>query len=207
MPQAVAARARALGLTLPDGELDEAALLDLICAPGLLDARRDRPRQRPRRRHVGRQDDGAGAERPPVALHDRPGEGTRFAIELPLTLSIADALIATVGDRTFAVPQSAVREVLEVDPASLRQVEDREIAPFRGGVLPILRLSRLFGLVEHAASRASRLRGRHRARRGRHRGRSHRRTARDRRAQHGRRADHGSMASPARPISATAGSC
>src|SRR6185436_2857669 len=31
------------------------------------------------------------------------GEGTRFIIELPLTLSIADALIATVGDRTFAV--------------------------------------------------------------------------------------------------------
>ncbi|HVL66223.1 MAG TPA: chemotaxis protein CheW, partial [Vicinamibacterales bacterium] len=67
-------------------------------------------------------------------------------IELPLTLSIADALIATVGDRTFALPQPSVREVVEIDPAALRRVEHQEIAPFRGGVLPIVRLARVFGI-------------------------------------------------------------
>ena len=83
-----------------------------------------------------------------LSLSTTPGQGTRFTVELPLTLSIADALIATVGNRTFAVPQSAVREVVEIDPATMRLVEDREIAPFRGGALPILRLSRLFQLTE-----------------------------------------------------------
>ena len=42
--------------------------------------------------------------------HTEPGRGTRFTIELPLTLSITEAMIAVVGDRTFAVPQGSVRE-------------------------------------------------------------------------------------------------
>ena len=38
--------------------------------------------------------------------------------------------------------------MIEVDPASVRALEQHEIAPFRGGSLPILRLGRLFGLAE-----------------------------------------------------------
>jgi two-component system chemotaxis sensor kinase CheA len=132
---------------IAEGDADEAALLDVICAPGF--STRDEI-DRASGRGVGmsvvrttvRELNGR------LSLSTTPGGGTRFTIELPLTLSIADALIATVGDHTFAVPQSAVREVVEIDPATLRLVEDREIAPFRGSVLPILRLSRLFQLAE-----------------------------------------------------------
>jgi two-component system chemotaxis sensor kinase CheA len=70
-----------------------------------------------------------------------PGEGTRFAIDLPLTLAITDALIAAVGSHTFAVPQSAVREVIEVETSTLRRLETGEVALFRGQALPIIRLS------------------------------------------------------------------
>src|SRR6185437_30299 len=145
--EAVVARARASGAPIPDGDAGEAALLDVICAPGF--STRDEI-DRASGRGVGlsvvrttvRELNGR------LSVSTTPGRGTRFTIELPLTLSIAAALIATVGDRTFAVPQSAVREVVEIDPATLRLVEDREIAPFRGSVLPILRLSRLFQLTE-----------------------------------------------------------
>ena len=61
--EAVAARARALGFPLPDGPIDAATLLDVLVRAGLLHARRDRSRQRPRRRHGGRQDDRRRAER------------------------------------------------------------------------------------------------------------------------------------------------
>ena len=144
---AVAARARSLGYTVPDGELDAATMLDLICAPGF--STRDES-DRASGRGVGM----AVVKRTieelngTLSLQTTPGEGTRFVIELPLTLAITDALLATVGDRTFAVPQASVREVIEVDPASIRQVENNELAPLRGGVLPIRRLSRIFGLAE-----------------------------------------------------------
>ena len=45
----------------------------------------------------------------------KPGHGTTFRLTLPLTLAITDAIIAHVGDQIFAVPQTAVREVVEVD--------------------------------------------------------------------------------------------
>jgi two-component system chemotaxis sensor kinase CheA len=82
-----------------------------------------------------------------LSLDTTPGQGTRFTIELPLTLSITDALLATVGDRTFAVPQASLREIVEIDPAVLRRVGGHEVAPFRGGMLPIVRLADLFGLA------------------------------------------------------------
>jgi two-component system chemotaxis sensor kinase CheA len=144
---AVATRARTMGIAVPDGALDMATLLDVICAPGFSTrAESDRASGR----GVGM----AVVKNTIVELNGRftlqtaPGEGTRFVIELPLTLSITDALIAHVGDRTFAVPQGNVRVVVEIDPASVRVIERHELAPFRGGSLPILRLSRLFGIAE-----------------------------------------------------------
>ena len=144
-PAAVAVRARAMGLAVPDGPLDAATVLDLICAPGF--STRDET-DRASGRGVGMAVVKTTIEElnGTVTLQTAPGEGTRFVIELPLTLSITDALIAHVGDRTFAVPQANVREVIELDPATIRTIEQHEIAPFRGGTLPILRLTQLFGI-------------------------------------------------------------
>ena len=143
----VVRRARALGIAVPDGPIDSEVLLDLICAPGF--STRDET-DRGSGRGVGmavvkstvQQLNGS------ISLQTEAGVGTRFVIELPLTLSITDAMIATVGDRTFAVPQAAVREVIEIDPAELRSIENHELAPYRGGSLPVIRLSRLFGITE-----------------------------------------------------------
>jgi two-component system chemotaxis sensor kinase CheA len=144
---AVAARARAMGIDVPDGPLDAGAVLDLICAPGF--STRDET-DRASGRGVGMAVVKTTVEElnGSLTLQTAAGEGSRFVIELPLTLSITDALIAHVGDRTFAVPQANVREVIELDPATIRTIEQHEIAPVRGGTLPILRLSRLFGIAE-----------------------------------------------------------
>ena len=146
-PAAVAARARAMGLDIPEGPLDSRAVLELICSPGF--STRDQT-DRASGRGVGMAVVKTTVEElnGSLALQTAPGEGTRFVIELPLTLSITDALIAHVGDRTFAVPQANVREVIELDPAAIRTIEQHEIAPVRGGTLPILRLSRLFGIAQ-----------------------------------------------------------
>jgi two-component system chemotaxis sensor kinase CheA len=88
-----------------------------------------------------------------IALASTEGKGTRFTIRLPLTLLIADSLMVTVSNHRFAVPQTAVREVLAVDSASVKVFESNEVIPFRGGVLPLLRLARLFGLSTSTTER------------------------------------------------------
>jgi two-component system chemotaxis sensor kinase CheA len=81
-----------------------------------------------------------------IRMTSELGAGTRFSIDLPLTLAITDALIAKVGDQVFAVPQASVREVVEIDAAAVRAIEGGEVAPYRGAALPILHLSSLLGI-------------------------------------------------------------
>ena len=88
-----------------------------------------------------------------LSLATTAGQGTRFTIHLPLTLLIADSLMVTVSRQRFAVPQTAVREVLAIDASSVKVFENNEVVPFRGGVLPLVRLSRFFGLSEPSQDR------------------------------------------------------
>ena len=148
-PERIAARARKMGLIADNARLDSAALLDLICSPGF--STRDEV-DRASGRGVGmavvmNTVSGLGGE---FTLDSEIGRGTRFTIQLPITLAIAQALIVSAGGQKFAVPQSSVREVLEVEPASVRAFEKNEVIPYRGGVLPIVRLARLFELDERA---------------------------------------------------------
>ena len=73
-----------------------------------------------------------------VRMESRPGVGTTFFIELPLTLAITDAFIAAIGSEIFAVPLSEVREVIEVEEAGIRLLEGGEIAVFRGSAMPVI---------------------------------------------------------------------
>jgi two-component system chemotaxis sensor kinase CheA len=70
-----------------------------------------------------------------------------------VTLAITDALIVKVASETFAVPQAAVREVLEAPVDALVQLEQNEMIAHRGAALPVVRLSRLFGLPDSERSR------------------------------------------------------
>ena len=143
---AVRRRARTMGIAVPDGPIDDAQLVDLLCRPGF-------STREAADRAAGR---GVGMEvvqravrelGGTLAIDSAPGEGTRFLIALPLTLAIMDAIIAAVGGQQFAVPQSLVREVIEVDRATVRALENHEIVPYRDGVLPLVRLSTVFGLT------------------------------------------------------------
>jgi len=143
----IAARARAAGLIAGDVELDMAGLLDVICAPGF--STRDEADLASGRgvgmtvvRNTVQELGGT------LALWTEPGRGTRFTIELPLTLAIVDALIVSAGGQTFAMPQPAVREVIEVQPTAITVMENNELIAHRSGVLPVVRLARLFNLPE-----------------------------------------------------------
>jgi two-component system chemotaxis sensor kinase CheA len=148
---AVIARAVSAGLPVP-ASADAGALLALLCAPGL--STRDQS-DRASGRGVGMEvvKNTVEALGGVLRMESEAGTGTRFIVELPVTLAITDALIAKVGMDTFAVPQGSIREVVEVGLADIRALEQNEITPYRGGALPIIRLSRLFGLAETSRDR------------------------------------------------------
>jgi two-component system, chemotaxis family, sensor kinase CheA len=150
--EAVVARAKAAGLQVPQGTPEANHLLSLLCAPGF--STRDES-DRASGRGVGMAVVQSAVEElsGSLSLETTPGAGTRFILELPVTLAITDALIAKVGSETFAVPQGAVREVIEVAVSELLQVERNEMTPYRGAALPIVRLGRLFGLPDTTRDR------------------------------------------------------
>jgi two-component system, chemotaxis family, sensor kinase CheA len=147
----VVARAGAMQLPVP-AVVDDAALLDLICSPGF-STREESDRTSGRgfgmavvRRTV--QELGGT-----LRLSTEVGQGTRFTIQLPLTLAITDALLARVGPQMFAVPQAAVREVIEIDEAAVRRLEEGEVTPYRGLALPLVRLASRLDIASSAPSR------------------------------------------------------
>ena len=147
--EAVVNKARQAGLSVPSGPLDAAAVLGLLCSPGFSTKEET---DRASGRGVGMAVVKAMVEEltGTMTLDTDPGQGTRFILRLPVTLAITDALIGRVGAEAFAIPQGSVREVIEIAEADLRQLEENEIVPYRDGALPIIRLSRLFGIASTA---------------------------------------------------------
>jgi two-component system chemotaxis sensor kinase CheA len=143
----VEARATAMGLLDGAPGLNSPTLLELICAPGF-STREEADRASGRGVGMAVVKNTVLSLGGSVELETEVGLGTRFTIQLPLTLAIAEALIVSVGEQRFAVPQSAILEVIEVESSAVKAFERNEIIPHRDGVLPLLRLGRIFGLEE-----------------------------------------------------------
>jgi two-component system chemotaxis sensor kinase CheA len=81
-----------------------------------------------------------------VEMRSAPGRGTTVTLRLPLTLAIVRALLARVGDESYALPLTHVSETGELDPGAVRTVRGREVLMVREEVMPLLRLR---SLVDH----------------------------------------------------------
>ncbi|HBK54989.1 MAG TPA: chemotaxis protein CheA [Xanthomonadales bacterium] len=75
-----------------------------------------------------------------IQIRSRPGEGTAFIVQVPLTLAILPALLIGAGGRTFALPLARVREVLHFDPRQLRWVDGAPILYRHEKALPLFSL-------------------------------------------------------------------
>ncbi|MFA7299103.1 MAG: chemotaxis protein CheA [Sideroxydans sp.] len=80
-----------------------------------------------------------------IQINSEIGKGTTISISLPLTLAILPVLVLRLGDQSFAVPLSMVREILPVTQDALQQVSGKATMVVRGEVLPVLPLTQLIG--------------------------------------------------------------
>lgn len=76
-----------------------------------------------------------------IDIQSTEGAGTRFQIQLPLTLAIIDGFEVAVGDSHFVLPLDMVVECLEFSAST-----GNDIFNLRGQPLPYLRLAQQFGI-------------------------------------------------------------
>jgi two-component system chemotaxis sensor kinase CheA len=81
-----------------------------------------------------------------VEIRTAEGQGTTVTMRLPVTLAIVRALLARVGDETYAVPITHVRETVSLERVRPRTVRGAEVLPLREDVLPLMRFRRLLDL-------------------------------------------------------------
>ena len=92
-----------------------------------------------------------------VEVSSRLGAGTRVTLTLPLSMAIVKSLAFFVGEQRFAVPQTAVNEVIAYSLASSRKqlttLQDGSRALlFNRQVIPVVSMRRLFKLKEDFSS-------------------------------------------------------
>ncbi|WP_255989965.1 chemotaxis protein CheA [Chitinolyticbacter albus] len=76
------------------------------------------------------------------------GEGSRFAISLPLTLAILPVLVVKVCEQAFAVPLAMVREIIPIRGDQVQEVSGRATIVVRDEILPVKSLAALIGWEE-----------------------------------------------------------
>ncbi len=66
-----------------------------------------------------------------VSLVSSPGENTTYTIRLPMTLAVTRAILVRVDEETFAIPQSAVTQILRLDREQIEYIDGKRV--FRMG--------------------------------------------------------------------------
>ena len=90
-----------------------------------------------------------------VEVDSRLGEGTRMTLRVPLTLTIIPALTVSIGGQHFAIPRSAIDEIVRANGESvtLENLGGAGIATIRGRRVPEIALADVLGLDSELTER------------------------------------------------------
>src|SRR5690348_1679752 len=94
-----------------------------------------------------------------VEVDSRPGEGTRMTLRVPLTLTIIPALTVSIAGQHFAIPRSAIEEIVRANGESvtLERLGGAGVATIRGRRVPEVSLAEILGLESHVGDADRRL--------------------------------------------------
>lgn len=93
-----------------------------------------------------------------VEVESRRGVGTTLRLRVPLTLAIVPSLVVKSGGQSFALPQSALVELVDIPEREFKEVVQRigtsELYRLREHLLPMVWLDRLLGLDADAPEKS-----------------------------------------------------
>jgi len=77
-------------------------------------------------------------------FYERTKNGSRFVLQLPLTLAIIQALLVQLKKNIFAVPIVNVESTLNIDRNEIQVVQSEEVIVIRGEIIPVVWLKEVF---------------------------------------------------------------
>ena len=82
-----------------------------------------------------------------LGIETTPGQGSRFMLDVPLTLSIVPSLTVTAGTQTFALPRSYVREIIRGgEEVEAERIGGMRHVSIRDGLHPCVGLGDVLGI-------------------------------------------------------------
>jgi two-component system sensor histidine kinase and response regulator WspE len=95
------------------------------------------------------------AVRGTVRIFNDPGRGSRFVMQLPLTLSVVRSLLVEVGGEAYAFPLAHVRRTLELARSGIDMLEGQQHFAFDGKPVGLVTAHQLLGAQASAQTRES----------------------------------------------------
>lgn len=139
------------GLILPDAQLSDEEIDNLIFLPGFSTAAKVSDISG---RGVGmdvvRQSIQALGGR--ISISSRPGYGSTFTLSLPLTLAVLDGMVVSAHNHTLIIPLGAIMETLKPRAEDVFPLDgDLNMLALRGGYVPVVDVAHCLGYsVQHA---------------------------------------------------------
>lgn len=85
-----------------------------------------------------------------LELESTVGQGTKFVIELPPSMSILTSLLIEVRGTMFALPLTEVREIVELAGARVQTVQSQPVVVVRDQPMPFVQLPQTYRFAEKA---------------------------------------------------------
>lgn len=79
-----------------------------------------------------------------VSVDSIEGSGSKFSIQLPLTLSIISVLLIEVQEEKYAIPLNSIIETAIIKKEDILLAHNQKVMDFRGKIIPLLYLKDLF---------------------------------------------------------------
>jgi two-component system sensor histidine kinase and response regulator WspE len=89
-----------------------------------------------------------------VRVTSRPGKGTRFILQLPITVSVIRALLVEIAGEPYAFPLSRIDRIFMLDRNDLRELEGKQHAMLDDQPVGLVEATRVFDLPSNYTPRA-----------------------------------------------------
>ena len=81
-----------------------------------------------------------------ISIESEEGKGSKFSIQLPLTLSIITALLVELSNEKYAIPLSSIIETAIIEKNQIYHAHGKKVIDFRGKIIPLVYLKDIFDI-------------------------------------------------------------